>query len=38
MPDGSRIPVEPLAASSHAKAWMEVVAGAYVFHETKIRD
>ena len=36
MPDGSRIAVEPLAASSHAQAWAAVVAGAMVFEKTKL--
>lgn len=37
MPDGERVPVEPLAASSHAQAWAEVVAGAFCYEKTKIR-
>lgn len=36
MPDGSRIPVTPLAASTHAKAWLEVVSGAMVYEKTKL--
>lgn len=38
MPDDTRVPVEPLAASQHAKAWMDVVGGAMVYEKTKIRD
>ena len=37
MPDGERVPVEPLAASSHAKAWVEVCAGAFCYEKTRIR-
>lgn len=35
MPDGSRIPVTPLAAASQARAWLDVVAGAMVYEKTK---
>ena len=38
MPDGERVAVEPLAASSHAKAWLEVCAGAMVHEKTKLPD
>jgi hypothetical protein len=38
MPDGSRVPVSPLSASTHAQAWLEVVAGAMVFEKTRIKD
>lgn len=38
MPDGTKVPVTPLSASTHAKAWMEVVAGAMVWEKTKLLD
>jgi hypothetical protein len=38
MPDGERVAVTPLAASSHAKAWLEVCAGAMVHEKTKLPD
>lgn len=38
MDDGSRIPVTPLAASTHAKAWLEVVSGAMVYEKTKLHS
>lgn len=38
MPDGERLPVDSLAAVSHAKAWQEAVGGALVYELTKLRD
>lgn len=35
MPDGERVPVDSLAAVTHAKAWQEVVGGALVYQMTK---
>lgn len=35
MPDGERVPVDSLAAVTHAKAWQDVVGGALVHHLTK---
>ena len=36
--DGTKEEVGSLEASNLAKAWAEVVAGAYVFEKTRIRD
>lgn len=38
MPDGERVPVDSLAAVTHAQAWQEVVGGALVYELTKRRD
>lgn len=38
MPDGERVPVDSLAAVTHAQAWQEVVGGALVYEMTKLRD
>jgi hypothetical protein len=37
MPDGTIIPVEPLAASLLAQEWMQVVAGALCYEKTRLR-
>lgn len=37
MPDGERLPVDSLAAVTHAKAWQEAVGGALVYELTKLR-
>lgn len=37
MPDGERVPVDSLAAVTHAKAWQEAVGGALVYELTKLR-
>lgn len=37
MPDGERLPVDSLAAVTHAKAWQEVVGGALVYELTRLR-
>lgn len=37
-PDGSKVEIEPLMAANHARAWLDVVAAVYVWHETKLPD
>ena len=37
MPDGERLPVDSLAAVTHAKAWQDAVGGALVYELTKLR-
>jgi hypothetical protein len=37
-PDGSKQFVEPLMAKNQAMAWLDVTAGGYVWHETKLPD
>lgn len=38
MPDGSVIQVEPAMASILAQEWAEVIAGAFVYEKTRLRD
>jgi hypothetical protein len=38
MPDDSRVEVEPLAAATHARAWLDVVAGGYVRSVTELPE
>lgn len=38
MPDGERVKIDPLAAKSHAMAWVDVISGLAVFESTRIRD
>lgn len=37
MPDGERVPVDSLAAVTHAQAWQEAVGGALVYELTKLQ-
>lgn len=36
MPDGERVKVDPLAAKTHAMAWVDVVTGVAVYERTKL--
>lgn len=36
MPDGQKVPIDPLVASEHMKAWVGVIGGLYVREETDI--
>lgn len=38
MPDGERVKVDPLAAKTHAMAWVDVVTGLAVYQGTKLPD
>lgn len=38
MPDGERVKVDPLAAKTHAMAWVDVISGLAVYQGTKLPD